>query len=112
MSTHTKATPRPWKAYFAWDEAQVEAGNIVGSNKERVVEFGRVGRGRKWICNREAKANAGLIVKAVNAYEPMLEVLKESAELLDRVCDRKNPTLNHIWNICNQAILTAEGKGE
>ena len=82
--TNDKATPRPWRAAKENDEFLVlpdaEGGTIAsvfGDNQ------------------KEQKANASLIVKAVNNFDVLLEACKEAKRILT------SGELNNVKNIKN-----------
>jgi hypothetical protein len=45
-----------------------------------------------------------------NYPQVLRDACEEAIELLDRVCDRNNPTLNHIQTILEKALNKGETK--
>ena len=67
------ATPRPWKVATPVFTHKAKYTHIIGPDHQTQV----VGK-----FTQKQKANAELIVKTVNSYEPMLEALEASLEEL------------------------------
>ena len=98
-----KATPRPWKVFVK--DSVVD---IVGTQAvdEILARCHSSFIGAKGLA--EGKANASLIVKAVNNYDALLEACKGLVEQLEYVLETKNTMgaysqLAHAKHIINQA---------
>lgn len=95
--THTdKATPRPWEVLKTSYGYSIDHNNGKERNCfEEIVEAGKVN-----------KANAELIVKAVNNHAALLEACREALKCLE------NPPTDNTYciNQLSQAIANAENK--
>lgn len=98
MKTQTTHTPTPWHVH------EIRSCPIrIHNAKDQLVTQVHNAAKRE---SGEMEANAAFIVRAVNAYAPMVEALKEIAR--ETTENLGNPT--HAASIAKQALALAEGK--
>ena len=91
---------RPWKVRLGINESFIDGKDIVCL---AVVNY--------LMDTNEAKANAKLIVKAVNNFDALLEACKEAKEVLLKVYkDDKGVDIFHALGLLDNAIKQGEGK--
>lgn len=101
-----EATPTPWHVEIRSDD-----GEIVGGDDSWVATVG---------TSAVDEANADLIVRAVNAYQPMLDALREAEAELDTLVEfeyRRGPdesgvngTTESRLETVRAAIAAADGR--
>jgi hypothetical protein len=87
----SEATPRPWRTdepYFIyiWGPDQAMVADIPGDEDTYLVRMRGVGRGA---TEEEQRANAALIVKAVNSHDELLAAAQAALALLAE-CDAED----------------------
>lgn len=78
-------TPTPWSISYGYDPQLLgtPAHYIAGPDPKSIgIKLATPWREGAWDNDDEARDNAALIVKAVNAYQPMLEALEEASDIL------------------------------
>jgi hypothetical protein len=98
----TKATPRPWKAPFI-DENDADVISITDEDQM----FG-ICVCREYSCEskEQMKANAELIVRAVNCHDELVQALKDLLENTVAKDDQSH------WAINNAAQTYQRARGE
>lgn len=84
----TSHTPTPWKVVSGTEHHGPYIETQHGRTIADLYFMGGPSAGDPkpvWHMDDEAEANAAFIVRAVNAYQPMLEALKEADEALKAV---------------------------
>jgi hypothetical protein len=111
MNDMTKATARPWRVsrrLVRTGRKVVDAGwDIHGADTDNVALVLDDGAGREPLWTAEAKANAALIVRAVNAHDDLIAVL---ADILE--CEDEGQPIEHsIVARARAALALARGEG-
>jgi hypothetical protein len=93
-----KCTPRPWKVYYAKTADRLLLGVGRADTAEGIVDT----RGGLWGTEDEAQANAELICRAVNAFDPLVSALEGLLLSADASWEAANA--GHDWrDACKQA---------
>jgi hypothetical protein len=75
----TESTPRPWKVYYAKTADRLLLGVGRADTAEGIVDT----RGGLWGTEEEAQANAELVCRAVNAFDPLVSALELAVTLFE-----------------------------
>jgi hypothetical protein len=80
----TESTPRPWKVYYAKTADRLLLGVGRADTAEGIVDT----RGGLWGTEEEAQANAELVCRAVNAFDPLVSALLLVRDRIERLAER------------------------